>query len=98
MTSFADRKAARVAQQKADAGKTFKYRVRCTHYGFPADVDPVLPGLFADKKDAERFAFEKLPGAPVGYTGAVRAINERLGRTRAMMPDGCPFAIDRVEV
>lgn len=96
--TFANRKAERIARQQAEAGKKFKYRVRCTSYALPASVDPVLPGLFADKLAAERYAFEKLPGAPVGFTGALRSINERLAaEKRISLPDGATFIVERVE-
>lgn len=96
--TFAARKAERIARQQAEVGKTFKYRVRCTYYHIPGGVDPVLPQLFANKKDAERFAFEKLPGAPAGYTGALSAMNSRIPRLCASLPESATFIVERVEV
>ena len=98
-STFQERKAARIAQQMADRGKRFAFRVVCTSYALPADINPVLPGLFANNSDAMRHAFEKLPMAPVGYTGAVRQMNEiLLARKRIGLPDGARFDVERVEV
>ena len=33
--TFANRKVARIARQQAEAGKTFKYRVRCDAFHIP---------------------------------------------------------------
>ncbi len=96
--TFANRKVARIARQQAEAGKTFKYRVRCDAFHIPGGVSPVLPGLFANKADAERFAFEKIPGAPVGYTAALRAINAAIPSKFVKLPDGTRFVVERVEI
>jgi len=96
--TFADRKAARVAQQQAEQGKNFKFRVRCNSYALPDSMEPVLPGLFASRALAEQFAFGKIPGAPVGDTGALRAMNAALAERKLIeLPYGATFVIDRVE-
>ena len=58
----------------------------------------MLPGLFANKADAEGFAFEKIPGAPVGYTAALRAINAAIPSKFVKLPDGTRFVVERVEI
>lgn len=97
--TFADRKAARIAQQKAAQGKNFKFRVRCNSYALPDSVEPVLAGLFPSRALAEEFAFGKIPGAPVGDTGALRAMNDALAARKMIpLPYGATFVVDPVEV
>lgn len=97
--TFEERKAARIARNAAERGKRFAYRVACTSYALPSSINPVLPGLFERKADAMRHAFEKLPLAHVGYTGAVRQMNEILGASGLIsLPDGAAFEVQRVEI
>lgn len=98
-STFQDRKAARIARHAAEYGKRFAYRVVCTSYALPADINPVLPGRFARKADAMSHAFDKLPMAPVGFTGAVKQMNEILAASkRLLLPDGARFEVQRIEV
>lgn len=99
--TFNDRKAARIAQQKAEAEKKYKWRVVCTSFYLPPSVDPVLPGLFATKKDAEIFAYGQI-GPIVGLSAAVAAMNARLFESKMIRLPDCAgpshFAVERIEV
>lgn len=99
--TFSERKAARIAQQQAENGKKFKWRVVCTSFYLPASIDPILPGLFATKRDAERFAYDRV-GPIVGFSAAVSAMNSRLYESKLVRLPDCAgpahFAVERVEI
>lgn len=84
--TFAERKAARIANQ----GKKFKFNVVAS---FPFDGEIV--GSFSSRPAAEKFAFEQR-GPVVGNTAARTALSNKLPRNTAITMS-VYFTIERVE-